>query len=373
VLAQLFTELRRYPDVEADNLFAVDAADRLILDTAAEALTNADPGTVVVLNDNYGALTLGAAVGYGARDVRVFQDLITGEQALRHNAEVAGLLGGYRQGELDPQLLAGARVVLMRLPRSLDELRELADAVARWADPEVLVFAGGRDKHITPAMNHVLAEMFASVRPTRGRQKSRVLAVAGPKSVGPPPFPVRAELTELGTTVVAYGAAFAGAKLDIGTRYLLTFRPQMLPTATEAVDLGCGTGILAVELARARPDLRVTATDRSSGAVASARATAEANDVGDRVEVVRSDAMSGFPASSADLIVCNPPFHAGASVHTGIASKMFAAAGRVLRSSGELWTVYNTHLGYRGALARFVGPTTVQGRNRKFTVTRSVR
>ncbi len=68
-----------------------------------------------------------------------------------------------------------------------------------------------------------------------------------------------------------------------------------------------------------------------------------------------------------------PPFHLGASVHAGAATKMFDAAARVLAPGGELWTVYNSHLQYRAALERLIGPTTEIGRNPKFTVTRSVR
>jgi len=67
----------------------------------------------------------------------------------------------------------------------------------------------------------------------------------------------------------------------------------------------------------------------------------------------------------------NPPFHLGASVHAGAALKMFQAAARVLAPGGELWTVYNSHLQYRAALERNIGPTVEEGRNPKFTVTRS--
>ena len=63
----------------------------------------------------------------------------------------------------------------------------------------------------------------------------------------------------------------------------------------------------------------------------------------------------------------------GAAVHTGSAIKMFAEASRVLRPGGELWTVFNSHLNYRSVIERMVGRTEVIGRNRKFTVTRSVR
>jgi len=234
-------------------------------------------------------------------------------------------------------------------------------------------YAGGRDKHLTKAMNDVLAASFESVRASLGRQKSRLLIAETPRSLGDPPFPVTADLPEFDLSVVAHGAAFAGPRLDIGTRFLLEHLRPMAPGARTAIDLGCGTGILAVSLAKARPGLAVTATDQSAAATASARATAAANGVADRVTVLRDDTMSTIPDTSADLIVCNPPFHIGATVHTGSAIKMFRAAGRVLRAGGELWTVYNGHLDYRSVLERLVGSTDIVARNRKFCVARSVR
>lgn len=365
--------LRRYPDVEALNLYAVDAADRLILDVAADALGNVDSGKVAVIGDGYGALTLGAIAGHDLRDVRVYQDLLTGELALANNARALGLTDRYAAHALTEQLLTDVQVVLLRLPRVLGGLTEVADAIARYADPEVAVIAGGRDKYLTKSMNDVLAQSFSEVRASRGRQKSRTLLAEGPKPVGEPPFPVREHIDELDIDVVAHGAAFSGARLDIGTRFLLQHLKWMKPDARDAIDLGCGTGILAVSLAKARPHIRVTGTDQSAAAVASARATAAANEVADRVTVVRDDAMSTAAANSADLILCNPPFHVGAAVHTGSAIKMFAETGRVLRPGGELWTVFNSHLNYRSVIERMVGRTDVVGRNRKFTVTRSVR
>lgn len=355
-----FATLRRHPDVEAPNLFAVDASDRLILDEAAGALAAAADGEVVVIGDGYGALTLGS----GARDVRVFQDSVVGERALAANA--AGR-GSYRSMPLGEELLRGARVVLMQLPRSLDELEDLAAAISAWAADDVVVFAGGRVKHMTPAMNAVLLRHFGQVDVSLARQKSRVLRASGPiRGAGPQ---VRAQYhAEFGIEVRATGAAFAGTKIDIGTRALLAVLPQAAPQASTAVDLGCGTGVVSAVLATARPGIRVLASDVSWGAAASARLTMAANGL-TTVTVTRDDALSEQPDASADLVLLNPPFHLGSTVHTGAASKLFAAAARVLKPGGELWTVYNSHLGYRGELSRVVGPTREVSRTPKFTVT----
>src|SRR5690606_8069867 len=225
----VLARLRRHPDVEAPNLFAVDAADRLILDAAAEFVDDATDGRVAVVGDAYGALTLGLAARHDLRRVRVHQDLLTGELALAGNARTLGLSDRYTPHPLSAELLDGVRLVLMRLPRALSGLAEIAEAVARHADPGVVVIAGGRDKYLTKTMNDVLAQHFGEVTASRGRQKSRTLTVRGPKPVGEPAFPIRERLAELDIEVVAHGAAFSGARLDIGTRFLLDHLKLMKP------------------------------------------------------------------------------------------------------------------------------------------------
>jgi 16S rRNA (guanine1207-N2)-methyltransferase len=368
-LEALFGRLSRLPDVEADNLQAYDATDRLLLETAGAYL--GPDSQVVVIGDRYGALTLGALSGPGVGHVRVNQDLFTGRAALQRNAAAAGLDGRYTPHELGRELLQDADLVLLQLPKSLAELEEIADAVARFAGPDAVLLAGGRVKHMSVGMNAVLEKYFSAVQPQLARQKSRILVAKGPRPVtDEPPFPVVEANPELGITVCAHGAVFSGARLDIGTRYLLGFLDR-IPAARQVVDLGCGTGILATMYARHQPGARHIATDQSAAAVASATATAAANGLAERISVIHDDAMSSLEAGSVDLILLNPPFHLGASVHAGAGLKLFEAAARVLAPGGELWTVYNSHLQYRPALERYVGPTVEEGRNPKFTVTRS--
>ncbi|WP_349899226.1 class I SAM-dependent methyltransferase [Parafrigoribacterium soli] len=385
-----FDALRRWPDPEADNLFAVDAADRLILDEAGAALEASAPGEVVVIGDQYGALTLGGAALHGVEGVRVHQDALSGERALAANAASLGV-ETYDSLPLDATLLGGAQVVLLRLPRSLDALDEIAGLIATHAAADVTVYAGGMIKHLALAMNEVLGRHFGEVRPGLARQKARVLTVTGSRGdpsalrdgckatssgqagSGNEEWPRREFHEEFGLWVCAHGGAFAGTRVDIGTRLLLEVLGEAKPDAASAIDLGCGTGLLAAALAKARSAISVIATDQSAAAVASARATMEANGLGDRVTVVRDDGLASQPDASAELILLNPPFHIGATVHSGIAPRLFEDAARVLAPGGELWTVFNSHLGYRPALERIVGPTRQIARNAKFTVTASTR
>ena len=363
--------LRRDPDVESPELVAVDATDRLLLDEAADLVRACGPGEVAVVDDSYGALALGLQARFGSSDVRVAQDLLVGELALARNAERVGL-SSHRSLPLGPELAAGARVVLVKAPKALEALREIAEVVASSAAPDVTVLVGARVKHMTHAMNDVLRASFGDVTATLARQKSRLLVARGPQP-GPSSFPQRVEHPDIGLTVCAHGAAFAGARIDLGTRALLGSLDRMAPAAVTALDLGCGTGILAAALARARPGLEVLAVDQSAAAVASAQATAAANGLEQRIRVVRDDAASSLPDGSVDLVVCNPPFHVGAAVVTTAADRLFAAAARVLRPGGELWTVYNSALRYKPVLGRLVGPTRQMAQTPKFTVTVSTR
>lgn len=368
--------LRRRPDLEGPGLVASDAADRLILDESAGSRATCDAGRLVVIGDSYGALTLGAlaaeAAGSGSGRVRVHQDALTGERALAANGALFGL-DRFVSHPLDASLLHGARIVLLRLPRSLDALRDIAGLVAAHADRDVEVFAGGRLKHMTVAMNDVLRENFDRVDVTLARQKSRVLIARGPRH-GRDPVPSRAE--QNGLTVCAYGGVFAGAAVDRGTRLLLDALPAVPPGGTADdpwIDLACGTGVIAAALALRHPDAHVYASDQSAVAVASARATAVANGVAARMEVARDDALARRPTGGSSFIALNPPFHSGGAVTDAIAPRLFTDAARVLRPGGELWTVWNSPLRHRAALERLVGPTRQISRDPRFTVTVSVR
>jgi release factor glutamine methyltransferase len=112
---------------------------------------------------------------------------------------------------------------------------------------------------------------------------------------------------------------FAGHRFAVDARVLVP-RPETehvleaalaaLPAPWEgraALDLGTGSGVLAITLALGRPGARVTAVDLSPDALAVARANAAA--LAASVEFLQGDLFAPVPAGARfDVVVSNPPY-----------------------------------------------------------------
>jgi len=76
-----------------------------------------------------------------------------------------------------------------------------------------------------------------------------------------------------------------------------------------ALDVGTGSGCIALALAAEDPFVRVTAVDVSAAAVELARHNAARLGLGGRLRVLRSDLFAALPPGERfDLIVSNPPY-----------------------------------------------------------------
>lgn len=95
-----------------------------------------------------------------------------------------------------------------------------------------------------------------------------------------------------------------------------------------AFDIGTGTGVLTLLPAR-RGAARVVATDADCRAVACARENARRLGLADAVEVRAVEPDRPFPAGTADLIVCNPPWLPG-DAPTPLDRAVYDPGGRLL-------------------------------------------
>ena len=111
---------------------------------------------------------------------------------------------------------------------------------------------------------------------------------------------------------------FCGLKLKCDRRALIPrpeterlvelVRERMAAPPRQLLDLGTGSGAIALALAKIHPEAKVTAVDRSAAALALAQENAAACGLEGRVDFRQSDWFSALGAEKYDLIVANPPY-----------------------------------------------------------------
>jgi release factor glutamine methyltransferase len=74
------------------------------------------------------------------------------------------------------------------------------------------------------------------------------------------------------------------------------------------VDVGTGSGAIALSLAKEIPTAEIHATDISSDALEIARVNAARHDLASRIEFHRGDLLKGFSPATFDFVVSNPPY-----------------------------------------------------------------
>lgn len=362
-------ELRRYPARKRELLRAWDAADEYLLEKLSEL--NPQQEQTLIVNDSFGAL----AVSLQQLSPLSWSDSWLAHQALRenlkHNAcdpESVRILTGTETPDTSPSL------VLIKVPKSLALFEDQLIRLKPLLTEHSRVIVAGMVKTMPSSLWKMLERIIGPTETSLARKKARLIEVSVDPQLPLPenPYPRRWNLEGTSFEIINQSNVFSRERLDIGTRFLLQNLPRT-EGPVDIIDLGCGNGLLGLMAARQNPDARLSFVDESYMAVASARVNFKQLDPTlQRAKYYLGDGLAEFDRNTADLILCNPPFHQSHAIGDTVALSMFKQSARVLRDGGELWVVGNRHLDYHRKLKHWFSLADVVTSNKKFVILKAV-
>jgi 16S rRNA (guanine1207-N2)-methyltransferase len=129
---------------------------------------------------------------------------------------------------------------------------------------------------------------------------------------------------------------FSYRRIDPATQLLLDEVGAL--AAARVLDVGCGYGAIGITIACRGAD--VTMVDSDIRAVKNARKNLDRNGLGGTV--LLNDGCDELQSESFDMVLSNPPTHAGSAALRAL----FIGMMRVCRGGGSIWIVVRKHLHY---------------------------
>lgn len=346
---------------------------------AAERIAPAPGEAVVLLGCGHGALGVALARRLGAGRLTLSDPSLIAVLMARLTLAANGVpaVEVSEQASLLPERAGSLdRVVILAPPSRALGRRWLAEAHALLRPGGLLSLAGANKEGVQPLIADAAALFGVTSIVGYGRGCRVAEAVRAPT---PPPTPpwaatpgiapgtwhtLRAQLPDGPAELASLPGIFSYDRLDAGTALLVQQLGEC--AGLRVLDAGCGYGPIGVAAARLGA-ARVAMLDVNLLAVAAAReniarlglaaATAEA-----------SDALGAAAGRAYDLVLSNPPFHAGKAVDTTMAQAFIAQARALLAPGGRLLLVANAFLPYERHLAPHFSHVEIVAADRSYKV-----
>ncbi|KXF79805.1 methyltransferase [Enterovibrio coralii] len=366
-IAGIALSLRRYPLQKNETLQAWDAADEYLIEHL-ESMELGENAHLLVLNDGFGAISCWAALK-GMR-VTAVNDSLLSQQSLEQNLT---------ENALDTQsvtmlssidsLPSDISVAVMKLPKNNRLLVWQLQQLSHLDQSNVTLVSGAKAKDIHTSTLKLFEKHLGTTTTSLAKKKARLVFTHKEKQLDTLPCATTSfEVPEYQLTLENHANVFSSESLDIAAYLMLEHIPQS-DDIKHIVDLGCGNGVLSIQAARLNPQASITSVDESHMAVASASLNLKNHGIDEnRTRCVANNCLDGFEKDSADLVLCNPPFHQLHAVTDHIAWQMFCDARRVLEPKGRIVVIGNRHLGYHAKLKRLFGNAQVIASNQKFVI-----
>lgn len=358
-------QLNRYPKISNQTLRAWDAADEYILEELLNQKEFKCRKNLVIFNDAFGALT----IALNSYQPTVISDSFICKKAIEMN---------YQDNQLDLDLYTFKNsledvskpidILIIKIPKSLDYLKYFLNKVRPNLNENSVVLLAGMMKNLPSSLWKSLENLLGTTQTSLAKKKAKIIQVRVEKKPSIIDFPKIFSQEHSNNQIYNHANVFSKDSLDIGTRFLLNQFPKYT-NINKAIDLGCGNGIVGLNLAQRFSDAEITFTDESFMAVESARLTAKNNlDSYAKHQFIVNNCLDGFEKQKYDLIVCNPPFHQNHSIGLHIALQMFKQAHFCLKKGGKFIVIANRHLPYFTHLKRIFGKVSTIASNKKFNL-----
>lgn len=359
--------LHRLPHRPRELLRAWDAADEYVLDTLADTPSNT---RVLIVNDTFGAL----AVALHHLQPHALSDSYLSQQATRINLLNNKLPEHAVKFTASLDTLDGVfNCVVIKVPKTLALLEDQLIRLRPHINADTQIIVAGMVKALPANVWKLLERLIGNTSTSLAKKKARLIFATLNENLAIPanPYPIEYQLENTNYWLSNHANVFSRDRLDIGTRFFLEHLP-IKPNATDIIDLACGNGVVGLIAAERNPNATLHFIDESFMAVASARTNFQRAFGEQRTASFQiGDGLRNFAAQSADVILCNPPFHQQNTIGDQIAVQLFKQAKNVLKKGGELWVIGNRHLNYYQDLNRLFGNCTVVASNTKFVIWRA--
>jgi len=359
---------------EDKTLRAWDASDIYALETFQadyESTLNKDNLNITIFNDSFGALTCALA----KYKLECVSDSFSAHTVIKSNLG-QNLLS--RENMIftssSSDLENNPDIIFLKIPKNNNYLEYLLQKINRNIDPGVSVIGLGMTRNIHSSTVELFEYYLGDVKTSLAKKKARLVFGKTKVSVkNLVDYPVKFSVPEFNLELVNNANGFSFGKMDFGTLFFLEHFPRFKNQPEKVIDLGCGDGSLALLAAEKWPESPILCVDDSYLAVESAKENFISNGYEGRADFKVTDCLAGIDAKSADLILCNPPFHEYHAVSMGIAGKMFKDSFRVLKTGGSLFVVKNKHLGYQSYLEKLFGECKTIAGNKKYEILKAVK
>ncbi|MCG9583858.1 16S rRNA (guanine(1207)-N(2))-methyltransferase RsmC [Vibrio tubiashii] len=185
----------------------------------------------------------------------------------------------------------------------------------------------------------------------------------------PAPFELQAwfktyqvEYQQTSLTIKSLPGVFSHGEFDIGSKLLLDTLPDL---SGKVLDFGCGAGVIGSVMALLNSNIELEMCDISALAVASSKATLEAN--GLTGKVFASDIYSDT-SNDYNFIISNPPFHAGLDTSYSATETLLAEGPKQSANQGHLYIVANSFLKYPPIIEQAYGNCETLNKTNKFAI-----